>query len=70
MTQPAGRGFLDLPAGHSDQTAARYAVLPAAYEGTVTYEPGTAAGPEAIIRATQQVELFDGDKNVQESQRT
>ncbi|MBL7221216.1 MAG: agmatinase [Phycisphaerae bacterium] len=59
MTQPTSIGFLDLPAARSNQTAARYAVLPVPYEGTVSYEPGTAAGPAAIIRASQQVELFD-----------
>jgi agmatinase len=38
---------------------ARYAVLPVPYEGTVTYERGTAAAPAAIIRASGQVEHFD-----------
>jgi agmatinase len=42
-----------------DLSAARYAVLPVPYEGTVSYEPGTAAGPQAILHASQQVELFD-----------
>ncbi len=51
--------FLGLGPQHSDPATARYAVLPVPYEGTVTYEPGTAAGPAAIIKASQQVELFD-----------
>ena len=59
MTQPTAKGSLDLPPEYSDHTAARYAVLPVPYEGTVSYEPGTAAGQEAIIRASRQVELFD-----------
>ncbi len=38
---------------------ARVAVLPVPYEGTVSYGHGTAAGPEAILRASAQVELYD-----------
>jgi agmatinase len=39
--------------------AARVAILPVPYEGTVSYGAGTARGPEAILRASTQVELFD-----------
>jgi agmatinase len=39
--------------------SARVAVLPAPYEATVSYGGGTAAGPEAILRASTQVELYD-----------
>ena len=59
MTSPSDGGFLDLPPDHGDPTTSRYVVLPVPYEGTVSYEPGTADGPAAIIRASQQVELFD-----------
>ena len=34
-------------------------VLPVPYEATVSYEGGTAQGPEAILRASTQVELYD-----------
>ena len=51
--------FLGLDVAHADAASARYAVLPIPYEGTVTYEAGTAAAPAAIIRASQHVELFD-----------
>jgi len=51
--------FLGLDSPLSDYAAARYAVLPVMYEGTVSYLSGTAAGPGAIIDASQQVELFD-----------
>lgn len=54
-----GRGFLGLSAERSGQGSARYGVLPVPYENTVTYKPGTAAGPAAVIRASQHVELFD-----------
>jgi hypothetical protein len=38
---------------------ARFVVMSAPFEGTVSYGIGTGAGPEAIRRASQQVELFD-----------
>jgi agmatinase len=34
-------------------------VLPVPYEATVSYGGGTARGPEAILRASTQVELYD-----------
>ena len=34
-------------------------VLPVPYEATVSYGGGTAGGPEAILRASTQVELYD-----------
>jgi agmatinase len=39
--------------------SAGVAVLPVPYEATVSYGGGTARGPEAILRASAQVELFD-----------
>lgn len=38
---------------------ARVAVLPVPHEATVSYGRGTARGPEAILRASAQVELYD-----------
>ena len=38
---------------------ARFVVMSAPYEGTVSYGVGTGAGPNAIRLASQQVELFD-----------
>lgn len=34
-------------------------VLPVPWEVTVSYEPGTADGPEAILEASKQVDLYD-----------
>lgn len=36
-------------------------VLPIPYEATTSYEGGTRHGPEAILRASAQVELYDPD---------
>jgi len=51
--------FLSLPPECSTYRAARYAILPVPYEGTVSYESGTAQGPAAIVDASQHVEKLD-----------
>jgi len=43
----------------SDYETARVAILPVPYEGTVSYGGGTAAGPDAIIKASFHLEFFD-----------
>lgn len=55
----AARGFLGLPGRWTDPRRARFVVLPGGYEETTTYVKGTAGGPEALLAASQQVELFD-----------
>ena len=57
-SQPAS--FLGLPPPLRDPEGAAFHVLPVPLEATVTYGGGTAKGPEAIIAASAQVELFDG----------
>lgn len=51
--------FMDLDAAYRDEATARYAILSVPYEGTVCYKPGTAAGPEAILEASPQLEFYD-----------
>lgn len=51
--------FLGLPEEVANFEAARVLVLPIPFEATVSYGHGTAKGPEAIITASQQVELYD-----------
>lgn len=43
----------------SDYQTASVAVLPVPFERTTSYGKGTAAGPAAIIRASQAMELYD-----------
>ncbi len=52
-----GSGIFGLP---SDRRASRVVLLAAPYDATTSYRPGTAAGPAAILRASQQVDLHDG----------
>jgi agmatinase len=51
--------FFDLPPEHSDDERGRVAILPVPWERTTSYGRGTAEGPEAIRRASRQVELVD-----------
>jgi len=53
-------GFLGREASQdSAPEEARAAVLPYGLEATVTFAGGTAKGPQAILNASQEVELFD-----------
>jgi agmatinase len=54
--------FLDIPASEPDE--ADVLLLPLPFEATVSYGGGTAAAPEAIWRASAQVELWDEETDV------
>jgi agmatinase len=57
---PAEQSFLDpVRADAADPAAARAVVIPFGLEASVSYGSGTAAGPAAIIAASQQLELYD-----------
>jgi agmatinase len=59
---PAGQSFLDPSRRDAgDPAAARAVVIPFGLEATVSYGRGTAAGPMAIIAASQQLELYDDE---------
>jgi agmatinase len=51
--------FLGLDEAHSSYEHSAALILPIPYEYTVSYGQGTREGPRAIIRASQQVELYD-----------
>jgi len=54
---PTNFGLLE--AADADYERARAAVLPVPFERTVSYGHGTSAGPAAILRASQSMELWD-----------
>jgi agmatinase len=54
---PTNFGLLDPE--FSDYASSRVAVLPVPFERTTSYGKGTSAGPAAIIRASQSMELYD-----------
>ncbi|MCJ7496949.1 MAG: agmatinase [candidate division Zixibacteria bacterium] len=51
--------FLGIPRIYSDYKRSKFVILPVPYEQTTTYKGGTREGPQAIISASKQVELFD-----------
>lgn len=57
--------FLGLEPNLSNYANARAAILPLPYEATTSYGAGTKRGPKAIIKASQQVEFFDEELNVE-----
>ncbi|MEK7867218.1 MAG: agmatinase [Planctomycetota bacterium] len=61
MTVETAANFLGIPGEFTDRKKSRYVVLPIPYERTTTYRKGTADGPDAILEASAQVELFDDE---------
>ncbi len=53
--------FLGLSEAESAYNTARAVILPLPYEKTTSYKQGTAAGPQAILSASQQVEFYDDE---------
>lgn len=53
------RNFMHLDDEYSAFDAARVVVVPAPYDGTTCYRPGTREGPQAIIDASRNLELYD-----------
>lgn len=52
--------FMGLEPEARERGSSRFVVIPAPLEATVSYMGGTSRGPDAIIEASRQVELFDG----------
>lgn len=57
--------FLDLPPESCRYGSSSVVVLSMPMEESVSYGGGTAAGPKAIITASQQVELYDPRRNAE-----
>jgi agmatinase len=57
--RPHSRTFLDPPAGLADLDSAAAVLLPVPYEGGVSWGPGAALGPEAVLEASAELELYD-----------
>jgi agmatinase len=51
--------FLDISPEESKRENAKVVILPVPFENTTSYGGGTINGPEAIIKASSQVEFFD-----------
>ncbi len=53
--------YFGLEAEYASQDNAAVAIVPVPYELTTSYGKGTELGPQAILTASQQVELFDDE---------
>jgi len=51
--------FLDMPSRFAKLETAKYVLLPMPYDGTSTYIKGAEKGPQAIIDASDSIELYD-----------
>ncbi len=51
--------FLALEPRYSEYRSARFAVLPVPYDATTSFRSGSRDGPQAVLAASQQLELFD-----------
>jgi agmatinase len=51
--------FGEIPAGFAGYDDSLAVILPIPYEKTTSYLKGTAEGPDAILKASSQIELFD-----------
>jgi agmatinase len=60
LLMPA-RNFGHLDAEDSDFERARVVVVPVPFDGTTCYRPGTREGPQAIIDASRNLELYDAE---------
>jgi len=57
----AAANYFALPPELSSPENSRVAIVPCPYEATVSYGGGTSRGPDAILTASHQVELFDDE---------
>ena len=59
LDSPEPSLFLGLPASQCSLEKARVAIVPAPFDQTTSYMPGTRFGPAAILTASRQVEFYD-----------
>lgn len=52
----------------SDWSKSRFVVLPAPYDHTTTFQPGTRKGPKAVIDASAYIELYDEELHMEPSE--
>jgi agmatinase len=55
---PSSSGIFGLPFAPEDS---RVVIIPVPFEATTSYGGGTSRGPEAVLEASKQVDLFDRD---------
>jgi len=59
LASPEPLLFLGVAAEEASLARARVVIIPAAFDQTTSYLPGTRFGPKAILEASRQVEFYD-----------
>ncbi|MFH1389577.1 MAG: arginase family protein, partial [Candidatus Margulisiibacteriota bacterium] len=54
--------FLEIEPEYYNYSKAKYVVVPCPHEATTSYGKGARNGPAAILRASQQLETFDEER--------
>jgi len=57
--------FGGIPEEHSQYETSRAVIFPVPLERTITHESGTRNGPAAILKASQQIELYDEEQELE-----
>ncbi|MDR2409684.1 MAG: agmatinase [Bacteroidales bacterium] len=57
--------FLDMPLEYSLYENAKVVLLPVPFDGTSTFVKGADKGPQAIIDASDSIELYDIEENIE-----
>ncbi len=57
--------FLDMDPSFTDYEKAHFVVLPVPYDGTSTFVKGADKGPQAIIDASDSIELYDVEEEIE-----
>jgi agmatinase len=65
LSPPGPLLFLGLTEEEAPLARARIAVIPAPFDQTTSYLPGTRFGPKAILEASRQVEFYDEELDVE-----
>ena len=63
MSQPEASVFLGSEIANAAPDHAAFHVIPVPFERSTSYGGGTAAGPDAILEASWQLETWDGESN-------
>ena len=63
MQEPLITQFGAPDAPYCDAETARFVIIPAPLEYSVCYMRGTEHGPQAILNASSQMELYDEEMN-------
>ena len=57
--------FLDMPQEFTNYERANFVILPVPYDGTSTFIKGADKGPQAIIDASDSIELYDVEEDIE-----